>query len=176
MSTQFHFRKLDARTRALMKEEIERANADGEIYYSARFNAIGTARWVEWLLEAAAAHDEHWLAYQIEAAGAMKDYEGRIHQTAGYTTAHVPESAAETLAEGQFNRFYIAAICCRAIKEQIADVTVYRARQRGVPRSESRALEGTSKNADVLLQQVRTKAGSFKCDLLKPNSGLSVNY
>lgn len=175
MSNKFNFPQLDSRTRVLMKEEIERANAHSEIYFSTRFNAVGSAKWVEWLLEAADAHDEHWLAYQIEAARAMRDYEGRVHQTAGYTTAHVPETAAETLAEGQFNRFYIAAICRRAIEDKIAEVSVYRARRRGEPRPESRALEGTSKNAESLLEQVRTKAGSFKCDLLKPNSGLSVD-
>jgi len=157
-----------------MKEEIDLAASNNEIYFSARFNSIGSEQWITWLTEAAQSHDEHWLAYQIEAAGGMKDYEGRAKPLGGYNVAHVPHTAAETMAEGQFNRFYIAAICKCAIGQGCHEVMVYRARQRGEPRAESRALEGTKMKSQTLLEQVRGKQTSFKCDLLKPNSGLSV--
>jgi hypothetical protein len=103
----FDFKDLDDRTRELMKEEIRLAISNNEIYYSTRFNAVGSEHWIAWLDAAAESHDEHWLAYQIEASGGMKDFEGRAKPTSGYTVAHVPHTAAETLAEGQFNRFYI---------------------------------------------------------------------
>lgn len=171
----FDFKDLDDATRALMKEEIDLATSNSEVYFSARFNSIGNDNWISWLTEAAQSHDEHWLAYQIEASGGMKDFEGRAKPTGGYTVAHVPHTAAETMAEGQFNRFYIAAVCRRAIDSGQKDVTVYRARQRGEPRPESRALEGTTMDAQSLLDQVRSKNQSFRCELLKPNSGLSVH-
>jgi len=170
----FNFTNLDDQTRILMKEEITRAADNNEIYFSARFNDIGSSNWVSWLTEAAESHDEHWLAYQIEASGGMKDFEGRAKPTDGYTVAHVPHTAAETMAEGQFNRFYIAGVCRRAIETGQSDVTIYRARHRGDPRPESRALEGTTTNARALLEQVRGKQTSFGCAVLKPNSGLSV--
>jgi len=170
----FKFNNLDAETRALMKEEIERAIQTNEIYSSTRFNAAGESNWIQWLIQAAEEHDAHWLAYQIEACAGMKDFEGRAKPSGGYTVAHVPHTAAETIAEGQFNRFYIAAVCLRAIGIDKKEVIVYRARQRGEPRPESRELEGASLNAQELLEQVRSKQQSFKCELLKPNSGLSV--
>ena len=170
----FNFTNLDEQTRALMKEEIARAADNDEIYFSARFNDIGSSNWVSWLTEAADSHDEHWLAYQIEASGGMKDFEGRAKPTSGYTVAHVPRTAAETMADGQFNRFYIAAVCRRAIEAGQNDVTIYRARHRGEPRPGSIALEGTTTNARALLEQVRGKQTSFGCTLLKPNSGLSI--
>jgi len=117
MVMKFDYSKLDARTRAIMKEEINRAQQSGNLYYSTRFNDIGTGGWPEWLTLAAQEHDEHWLAYQLEAAGAMKHLEKRAKPKGGYTVAHVPENAAETIAEGQFNRFYMAAICRRAIED-----------------------------------------------------------
>ena len=161
---------------SLMVEEIALAQRSGNIYSSTRFNDIGSRGWVQWLTTAAQHHDEHWLAYQLEAAGAMKHLETkRARLTAGYTVAHVPDTAAETMAEGQFNRFYMAALCRRAIADGKPSVRVYRAKQRGEPRPESRALEGTSRDANTLLEELRSRELSLKCDLLKPNSGLSID-
>lgn len=176
MSSKFSFAKLDQRTRALMVEEISTAQGSGQLYYSSRFTASGQQAWPTWLLAAAREHDEHWLEYQIEAAGAMKHLETRAKPKGGYTLAHVPDTAAETLSDGQFNRFYIAAICRRAMEEGKASVRVYRAKQRGEPRPESVALEGSNRDATALLGEVRDKDRSLQCDLLKPNSGLSVDY
>ena len=176
MDTQFNFTKLDERTRLLIIEEIRRAENSSNIYFSTRFNDAGTKGWITWLSAAAQEHDEHWLAYQLEAFGAMKHLEERAMPKGGYTTAHVPDTAAETMAEGQFNRFYMAAICRRAIEDGVPNVKVYRAKRRGEPRPESRALEGTSRNASSLLEELRNKNSSLKCDLLKPNTGLSIEY
>lgn len=142
MSQKFNFPKLDAKTRALMVEKISTAQGSSKLYYSSRFTSTGQQAWPTWLLTAAKEHDEHWLEYQIEAAGAMKHLETRAKPKGGYTQAHVPDTAAETLADGQFNRFYIAAICRRAIADGKSSVRVYRAKQRGEPRPESRAIGG----------------------------------
>jgi hypothetical protein len=157
-----------------MVEEILLAQKSGELYESTRLTPAGLVAWPTWLLDAAKEHDEHWLAYQIEMAGAMKHLEARAKPKGGYTLAHVPDTAAETLSEGQFNRFYIAAICRLAIEIGKPSIRIYRAKRRGEPRPESIALEGTTRNAESLLQQVRGKESSLKCDLLKPNSGLST--
>ena len=106
----------------------------------------------------------------------MKHLETKAKPKGGYTVAHVPDTAAETMAEGQFNRFYMAAICQRAVEEGKASVRVYRAKHRAQPRPESKALEGTSRDAKALLQELRNKDLSLKCDLLRPNSGLSIDY
>jgi len=171
----FNFMKLDERTRVLMVEEIRLATDSGNIYFSTRFNDIGQKSWVQWLTAAALEKDENWLAFQLEAASAMKHLEERAKPTGGYTTAHVPDTAALTLAEGQFNRFYMAAICRRAIEDGDENVTVYRAIRREEPRPESRALEGKQRAAKSLLSELRNKEFSLRCDLLKPNSGLSID-
>ena len=103
MNQKFNFTKLDERTRSLIVEEISMAQGSGELYFSARFTPIGQQTWPTWLLTAAKEHDEHWLEYQLEAAGAMKHLETRAKPKGGYTLAHVPDTAAETLADGQFN-------------------------------------------------------------------------
>lgn len=175
MNDKFHFTKFDATTRKLMIEEIQAALSADQLYFSARFTDSGRVRWPDLLLQAAKEYDEHWLAFQLEAIAAMKHLETKAKPKGGYTVAHVPDTAAETMAEGQFNRFYIAAICRRAIEDGIDTVIVYRAKHRGEPRSESRALEGTTRSSKELLEEVRSRDRSLRCDLLKPNSGLSVD-
>jgi hypothetical protein len=158
-----------------MMDEINSARDAGALHYSSRFNELGHEAWPGWLLLAAQQYDEHWLAYQLEQMEAMKHLERRA-RLGGYTAAHVPDTAAETLSDGQFNRYYIAAICRRAIEDGISNVTVYRAKERSEPRAESVALDGTQRDATALLAEVRSKELSLQCDLLKPNSGLSVTY
>lgn len=175
MNTKFNFRKLDATTRQFMIEEIEKAQTNDQLYFSTRFTALGHAKWPTWLLDAARENNEHWLAYVLETSSAMKDLEFRSKPSGGYTDAHVPDTAAETMAEGQFNRFYIAAICRRAIASGHECVVIYRAKESRDPRQESRLLEGTQRNAQQLLEEVRNVDKSLKCNLLRPNSGLSVD-
>lgn len=170
----FEFRQLDADTRRLMVEEIDRAQQSGNIYFSKRFSDAGDARWVPLLGESASNHNEHWLAYQIEAQGLMKEYEEAKKKLGGYTTKHVPHTAAETLAEGQFNRFYVLAIARRALEHGQQTVTVYRAKERDDPRPESEALIGSQLSAQELTQELRSVESSLKHPLLRPNSGLSV--
>jgi len=170
----FSFRNLDPTTRALMIEDIEAAAAEGNLYFSKRFTDAGHAAWPELWKQAARDHDEHWLAYQIEAGGLMKGLEGSRTPSGGYTIKHVPHTAAETMAEGQFNRYYILGVCRRAL-ELDGRVTVYRAKDVLNPRPESQALVGAVRNAAELIEQIRPVDSSLGHELLKPNSGLSVH-
>jgi hypothetical protein len=172
----FNFKKLDQRTRTLMVEEIDLAIQNNKLYFSTRFNDRGRNGWPGALRKAAESSDSHRLAFDLQQASAMKHMEGRATPSGGYTTAHVPDTAAETLADGQFNRFYIAAICRRAIEDNVSSVIVYRAKFSQEPRPESAALEGAARNPKDLLEEVRDHDTSLKCDLLKPNSGLSIDY
>jgi isocitrate dehydrogenase kinase/phosphatase len=176
MDSKFKFNKLDKQTRLLMCEEITIAEKSKNVYESTRFNDTGRKIWVTLLQNAAQEYDEHWLAYQLEIAGAMKDLETKAKPKGGYTIAHVPDKATETLADGQFNRFYMAAICRRALNNGKLNVIIYRAKERIEPRPGSQLLEGTSRDANTLLQELRIRDLSLKCNLLKPNSGLSIDY
>ena len=171
----FTWRDLDQKSRDLIIEEIDSATRDGNLYFSKRFTPAGTSAWPALLREAAASHDEHWLAYQLEARGLMSGLEGSRTPSGGYTIKHVPHTAAETLAEGQFNRYYILGIGRRAVAEKRTDLTVYRAKPVKEPRPESEALVGKRYRAVDLIEQLRPVQSSLKHELLKPNSGLSVH-
>ena len=167
----FVFRALDPALRDLMAEEVRTAAAAGTLYFSKRFTDAGRASWTELLLEAVRGHDEHWLAYQLELDGALKGSEARAKPTGGYTIAHVPATAAETLADGEFNRYYMCAVCRKALAASGDRVVVYRAKWGATARPESDALVGTTRDPRELLEELRTTVGH---ELTKPNSGLSV--
>ncbi|HWN68034.1 MAG TPA: hypothetical protein VNM90_10380 [Haliangium sp.] len=170
----FEFRHLDDVTRGYMLEEIQAAQQEKNLYYSRRFNDHGLVRWPRLLQEAARRHDDHWLAYQLEAEGLMKGLEGARTPSGGYTIRHVPHTAAETMAEGQFNRYYILGVCRRALAEGKSSVIVYRAKQRAEPSPEPDELIGASLDAQALHAELRRHQTSLEHELLQPNSTLSV--
>lgn len=171
----FTWRDLNPESRRLIVEEIDAAIRDSTLYFSKRFNPAGTAAWPALLREAAGSHDEHWLAYQLEARVLMSGLEGGHTPSGGYTIKHVPQTAAEALAEGQFNRYYILGLSRRAMAENRAELTVYRAKPVKEPRSASVALVGKRLRAADLIEQLRPVQSSLTHELLKPNSGLSVH-
>jgi hypothetical protein len=170
----FKFENLDDVTRASMLEAIEEAQRTGNIYYSTRFNQPGKSQWLPLLKQATQEFNEHWLAYQLEANRLMKDFEGASTPSGGYTIKHVPHTAAETMAEGQFNRFYILGLCRRARAEGISQLEIYRAKERSNPRPESQALIDTFLRIDEIESQLKETSACFRSQLLKPNSGLCV--
>ncbi|HTP00705.1 MAG TPA: hypothetical protein VMJ64_04970 [Anaerolineales bacterium] len=101
----FNFIDLDDKTRTFMLNAIEEAERHGQLYHSARLNSTGQAQWLDLLVEAARAHDEQWLAEELEGRRLMKGLETSEQPAGGYSVRHVPEIAAQTFAEGQFNRF-----------------------------------------------------------------------
>ena len=170
----FLFENLDETTRSSMLQAIEEAELTGNIYYSTRFNQAGHEQWISLLKQAARQFNEHWLAYQIESNRLMKNLESARTPSGGYTIKHVPHSAAATLAEGQFNRFYILVLCNRARTEGISNLVVYRARESASPRLESQALIGKSLPIDEIESQLKETRASFTSPLVQANSGLSV--
>lgn len=170
----FIFRNLDDKTRRYMIEEIILAKESGNLYFSTRFNRTGISLWFDLLREAAEKHNEHWLAFQVETKGLLKELEGARTPSFEYTIKHVPYSAAETIAEGQFNRFYILGICRYAIDKKIPYVKIYRAKPSRKHRPESDSIIGRSIKVDDLLSLLRDVKKSLNYVLLKPNSGLSV--
>lgn len=170
----FNFENLDVKTREFMLEAISEAEASGNIYFSTRFNDAGYKQWLPLLKEAAKEHDEHWLAYQLEARRLMKGFEGSMTPSGGYTIKHVPDTAAETMAEGQFNRFYILGLCKRARAESISNLEIYRAKQSAAPRRELQNLIGSQISIDYIETQLLKTADRFKSQLVKPNSGIRV--
>lgn len=161
--------------RGEMLAEVDDDMAASELYLSPRLSPTGRAQYPGLLRTAIESGTDGSLALALQGPGLINDTEQRRTKS-GYTTAKVPVTAPTTLAEGEFNRFYIRGVCRSAIADGSMTVTVYRARASATPRSESVALEGTTLDARALLDDLRTHSGVDTVLGLPPgpNSGLSV--
>lgn len=152
-----NFVNLDAETREFVLDELAQDVTSNKLYISPRLNDAGRRNYEKLLRSAIQSGDDVSLANSL--VGMFKEYKQRVKPSGGYTTAKVPITAPETLAEGEFNRFYRRGICRRAIDEGLEEVEVYRAKPVRDPRPQSQSLVGSKLKADRLLHDLRINIG-----------------
>ena len=137
---------------------------------------IGLQDYNDLLTEAIKSYDDAWLANQLRENGRLNRTEEKRKPSGGTTTAKVPVTAPDTLAEGEFSRFYARGLCLRAIADGIGKVVVYRAKEVKHPRTKSQEMIGKEIDAEALLNDLRINTGVDTALRLPPgpNSGLSV--
>jgi len=170
------YRNLDERTRSLMLAEIERDIAENSLFLSDNLSPQGRADYPDLLRAAARGGSDVTLGTAI--LGRLNSHEKPRRLKSGELSKPpvMRSNAHEMLAEGEFNRFYIRALCLRAIEDGIAEVIVYRAKAVQNARSESERKIGQRMPAEALLGDLRTHRGVDTALGLPagPNSGLSV--
>lgn len=172
MALQFHH--LDDETRALMVSEIDRDLAERGLYVSNYLNAHGVERWPHLLREAAAQGTDNTLSAALELNRCFKIQVERRKPKGGFTLVAVPVTAAITLAESQFNMYYMRALALRAINGG-GGLLVYRAKAVDNPRPESQNMIGKVLDPEIVLRVLReTKGVEPSIGIPMPNSGLCV--
>ena len=167
------YHDLDQPTRFLMIEEINLDVAGTGLYVSRYLNESGAERWEALTLEAASTGTDDSLAAEL-ARGCMKAQVERQKPKGGYTLVKVPYTAPQTLAEAQFNMYYMRALATRALSKSRA-LLVYRAKYVEHPRPESEAMIGSRIDPRLVLDELRrTKGVDPSIRIPLPNSGLSV--
>ena len=171
-----HLDNLDKMTRQYMTEELERDVKNGRLYLSPRLSEKGKKDYESLLRQAIRNGNDETLAQALRSDGRLMSIERKRKRSGGATNARVPAIAAETLAEGEFNRFYIRGLCLRAIEEGIPELVIYRAKEVANPRPESQRMIGNTISAKALLDDLRAHIGVDTALGLPagPNSGLSV--
>lgn len=159
-------RNLDDTTRAAMLSEVERDIAagpgTGAFYLSPRLSPAGINDYPDLLRDAIQTGNDATLAAALASNSRLLTHETAKHPKGGPDIVKaVPVTAPQTMAEGEFNRYYARGVCIRALAETgpQATVTIYRARESTNPRSESVALIGTTPSAAALLEDLRTHIG-----------------
>lgn len=167
---------LDERTRQLMLEELEHDITHNRLHISPTLSGQGQRDYPNLLREAIVGGDEESLATKLREHRRLSRTLPRRRPTGGYLIASLPTTAADTLAESEFNRYYIRAICRRAIEDDIPFVIVYRARPVRTPRPDSTELIETTLAPARLLEDLRTHTGQATELRVPggPNSGISV--
>ena len=171
-----HYANLDERTRLLMLQEVEADISDSTLYTSPRLNGHGRECYSSLLREAVQLRDDQWLGWQLRVERCLKQTESRRTKTKGVIAVDVPVTAPETLADGEFNAFYVRAVCRRAIEDGLATVQVYRGKAVVEPRPDSQAKIGMLVDAQILLTDLRISKGVDSALGIPagPNSGLTA--
>lgn len=170
------YKHLDERTRALMLAEIERDISSGTLYLSDNLTPQGCNSFPDLLRKAARTGDDASLAADVRNCLDSHEKPRRL-ASGGFSKPPIMRSNAhEMLAEGEFNRFYMRAICLRAIEDGVEQVIVYRAKEVMKARSSSVQKVGQSMPTQALLNDLRTHIGVDTALGLPPgpNSGLCV--
>ncbi|WP_193608643.1 hypothetical protein [Nocardioides lijunqiniae] len=161
--------------REWMIRELDEDLDRGAVYRSKYQTAYGQQSWPYLLREALIAGTDDTLVHALEDPSFwLTEYEKR-RPSGGTTFARVPVTAAETLAQGEFSRYYLRAVCAVA-QEQDREVVVVRLREVARPRTGSEQKIGIRLDPLVLLDDLRQNIG---IDTLLgipagPNSGLGV--
>lgn len=165
----FNFQNLTDSVRDKMLSEVEMDIANENLYVSGRLNQTGIEQYSVFLKESIKDGNEETLEASLIDNDCLKKTEvhnGKINK--------VPSNSAKLIAQSEFNRFYIRAICLEAIESGIEYVEVYRSRESSYSRPESEAMIGRQINPNKLLEDLRVSIGVTPKILPDINSGLSV--
>lgn len=159
-----------------MLAEIDRDIEAGTLYISDRLSPQGVLAYPQLIREAAQQGADVSLAAQLSTLLNSHDKPRKLKSGGHSKPPIMARNAHETLAEGEFNRFYIRAICLRALQNGHDTVEVYRAKVVESPRSESIAKLGSHIAAAGLLEDLRRSLGVDTALGIPrgPNSGLSI--
>jgi hypothetical protein len=161
-------KNLDDTTRKFMAQELQADITAGEVYHSKFLTDEGRTQWNNVLLEAVQNHDSTWLAEKLVSDDlAVSEYKMTDKNGVERRVTLEPSS----LADSEFNRYYIRGVCLRAIDEGVSEVVTYRAKPAANPVSES----DLRLNPRKLLLDLRSNKGETVLDVpSNPNSGISV--
>lgn len=174
-SLSFDLPNLDELTRALMVEEFQDDARQQRLYISPLLSGQGVHDYAALLEEALRHGSPDSLAARLRERRRILRSTQRRKRGGGFQLAAVPYNAAQTLAESEFNRYYIRAVCRRALLAGVP-VVVYRAKRVGQPRTDSEALIGEQVDPAALLEDLRAHPGERAALGIPggPGSGISV--
>jgi hypothetical protein len=158
-----------------MLKELSLDIEDKNVNFSSYFNETGKKIWQIKLKEAIQKYDDVWLADQLNRNNCFLVSKPVIKSTGKTMIRSVPHTAAETFAEGEFNRLYMRAICLRTLENGGTNVVVYRGKIVEKPRERSESKIGMQVLANELLTDLRDSSGQgTRLGIGEPNSGITV--
>lgn len=172
-----NYRELDAATRRWMQQELERDLLRESLVLSERLSPRGRTDFILLLQQAIETPDgsDKTLAQQLGSLGRMEAFEPKRGSSRRIGRDRMATDANEVLAEYEFNRLYMRAICLRALANGETEVQVYRGRTAVSQKHRSTHLEDRLLPAQLVLEDLRRNAGrQTETGLGRPRSGLTL--
>lgn len=147
-----HYGQINETLRRFMLQEFEQ----GGHYISPRLNEAGRARWIGLLKDALQYHTDVWLERELIRRNCFVATE-YLRSSMGKTVTRAinQEQVAKTLAEGEYNRFYLRALCVAAKARGITHLIVTQGRVLPNAAPESRKSVNTPVEVNALLHTLR---------------------
>jgi hypothetical protein len=158
-----------------MLDELQFDLDHGSAYINPRLVEDAQPRYLKLLVSTLTSGDPDSFAAGIAEHGLMLETE--IRNTGhGISEAHVPSGFKLTLAEAEFNRYYMRGLARLAVQQKKKDMEIFRAREAQNPRPESEERIGSKVAPQALLDDLRKTNFERESEfgLAGPNSGLSV--
>ena len=172
-----NYENIDETVRNFMQEEYDFDKNRNRIYFSPRLTEEGTDRYTQFLQNALTYGTEKWLAEKLREADVIKDREMRMNPLGGISEVKVPPSTPDIIAEGEFSRYYLRAICRKAINEGIKKLEIISDRPPDTISDKDRVKVGRFVNPKDLLEDLRQNSYvNSRFGIPSPKSGLSVRF
>lgn len=171
----FDYEPVPADLRRLMLAEFEHDVASNDLYLNPLIKADMASAYFPLLLVALEAGSPESLAAALDEAALFQAEHTYLRQGKS-VTAKLPANYGMTLAAGEFNRYYMRAVCRLALQQNAAAVEIYRAKPVSTPRHTADERQGRRIEPQTLLADLRQTNFERPSDfeLGAPNSGLSV--
>ena len=180
----FNFKNLDEKTRQLMLEEFDYDQKNGTLAVSPRLLDGMEEKYFKLFTECIkSGRNEDDLANAIQQAHILKSQE-TANRNGKIVNVKVRHDAHEFLAQSDFNRFYMRALCRISIEENKM-LKIYRAKYSEEHRITSDDIEGEVVDSNVQLNFLRMNPKDYwarkeqnnditEYKVARPGSGLSL--
>lgn len=180
----FNFKNLDEKTRQLMLEEFDFDQKEGTLAVSPRLIDGKEEEYFRLFTQCIkSGQNEDYLANTIQQARILKSQE-TANRNGKIVNVKVRHDAHEFLAQSDFNRFYMRALCRIAIEEN-KTLKIYRAKSSDEHRTTSDNIEGNFIEPNVQLNFLRLNPKDYwarkeqdsditEYKVARPGSGLSL--
>lgn len=171
----YDYEPVPADLRKLMLDELQYDAEHNALYINPLLKPEGAAAYLPLLLAALEAGSPESFAEALAAAQLLQAQHTYTRQGRA-VTARLPANYALSLAAGEFNRYYMRAVCRAAIQQAAPAVEIYRAKAVATPRAAHDERIGRRVPPDALLADLRQSnfEQPSQYGLGAPNSGLSI--
>jgi hypothetical protein len=171
----FDYEPVPPGLRRLMLDELQHEVSNKNLYINPLLKPDAAAVYLQQLVAAVEAGSPESFAAALDKISPFQAEQTYLRQGRS-VTAKLPANYALTLAAGEFNRYYIRAVCRQAIEQGAPAVEIYRAKAVSTPRQTADERIGRRIDPQTLLADLRQTnfERPSEYDLGAPNSGLSV--
>ncbi len=171
----FDFEPVKPETRKCLVQELDFDIANNNLYINPFLKKESEALYLA-LLRTALTHGNPESFAEAIATNAPLINKHTYSKEGREIEARVPSTFNTTLASGEFNRYYMRAVCLIALQHGEPTVEIYRAKAVSKPRQQADAHLGRRIDPQILLADLRQTnfESPSAFELGEPNSGLSI--